>query len=63
MSTGNGIQLHKTSDCFQTYFHRCSGLVLLQGQGVSCLVVGDVVLPEAEDDAYPKGPRTPAIFS
>jgi hypothetical protein len=51
MSTGNAIQFQKTSDRFPTYFHRCGGLTLLQGQSVSCLIVGDVVLPEAEEDA------------
>src|ERR1700674_2177400 len=53
MSTGKRIKFGKTSDVFQTEFHRVRRSVFLQSQNVACLIIGDAVLPAAEEDAEP----------
>jgi hypothetical protein len=51
MSTGKAVQFAEAGGVFQADFHRPDDWAFLQRQSVACLIVGDAVLPAAEEDA------------
>src|SRR3982751_4648464 len=53
MSTRKGFEFGETSDVFQSNFHRFRLNPFLEGRSIAGLLVGDAVLPAAENDAHP----------